>query len=160
MDSAPDPDRRIEERRDISPHQEYLEERLHEFFDLVQARLRRFFAKCLMIFAVLGISCAAGLLGFGIVLSKQGNITDSVAAQNAAIQAQRYDTALSSCNETNARNIAVNQEIDKAIAQLPPDQRVPAEKQSKPFRLIISASVPLTLDCYAYAEARVQGETP
>lgn len=158
MDSAPDSDRRIEERRDISPHQEYLEERLHEFFEYIEARLRSFFAKCLMIFAVLGVSCAAGLLGFGIVLGKQGDLTDQVAAQNAAIQDQRFDAALSYCNDQNSKNIDVNDEIDKAIAQLPLDQRVPAEKQSKPFRLILSAAVPLTLDCYAYAEARVQGE--
>lgn len=157
MDSAPDPDRRIEERRELSPHQEYLEERLHDFFEQLEARLRSFFAKCLMIFAVLGVSCAAGLLGFGIVLGKQGDLTDKVAAQNVVIQDQRFDAALSYCNDTNSKHIAVNDEIDKAIAQLPADQRVPAEKQSKPFRLILSAAVPLTLDCYAYASNRVHG---
>lgn len=151
MGPTPNPDRRKEERREVSPHQEYLEERLHEFFDLVQERLRSFFAKCLMIFAVLGVSCAAGLLGFGIVLRKQSDLTDQ-------IQAQRYDAVLSSCNETNSRNIDVNSKIDDAIAHLPAKRRDKAEKQSQAFRLIISASVPLTRDCYAYAKNRVQGE--
>lgn len=137
-----------DDRRDLSPHQEDLE-----------LRLARFFTKCLAIFAVLGITNAVALFGFGIVLGKQGDLTNEVSAQNAVIQAQRFDAALSYCNETNTKNIAVNDEIDKAIAQLPPEQRVPAEKQSKPFRLILSAAVPLTLDCYAYAEARVQGKT-
>lgn len=143
------PERRKADRRDLSPHQRELEE-----------RLSRFFAKALAAFAVLGTTCAVALLGFGIVLQKQSDLTTRLKEITESIQQQRYDSLVASCDDTNSRNIDVNNKIDDAIAQLPPAQRVPAEKQSKPFRLIISAAVPMTLDCYAFANARVQGAHP
>lgn len=133
-------ERRQEDRREVTPHQEYLEQ-----------RLRSFFAKCLAIFAVLGVTNAVALLGFGIVLGKESNLTDK-------IQRQRYDALLTSCVETNQRSTDVNDRIDDAIAKLPPRNQKSARVKSAPFRLILSAAVPYRSDCSAYAEARVKGE--
>lgn len=127
------------ERRELTPHQQYLED-----------RLRRFFIRCLAIVAALGLICAASLAGFTVLLREQHNITSD-------IQRARYDSLLTSCNEQNSKNLAVNTEIDKAIQQLPPKRRELADKKSKPFRLILNASVPLTLDCFAYAQNRTEG---
>ena len=132
-------EKRTGDRRETSPHQEYLE-----------LRLARFFAKCLAIFVVLGVTNAIALLGFGIVLGKESDLTDK-------IQRQRYDSILQNCGETNQRNRDVNSRIDDAIAKLPPKGRAKAKEKAKPFRLIISAAVPYTKDCPNYASARVKG---
>lgn len=134
-----DEKRNGDDRRDVSPHQEYLE-----------LRLARFFAKCLAIFAVLGVTNAVALLGFGIVLGKESDLTNR-------IQRQRYDALLQSCAETNQRNQDVNSRIDDAIAKLPPKGQARAKEKAKPFRLIISAAVPYKRNCPEYASARVKG---
>lgn len=128
-----------EERRELTPHQEYLEQ-----------RLRSFFAKCLAIFAVLGVTNAVALLGFGIVLGKESDLT-------RRIQQQRYDSLLLSCGETNQRYQDVNNRIDDAIAKLPPKGQRAAQAKARPFRLIISAAVPYNHDCSNYAASRVKG---
>jgi len=135
-------DRRKGERREVTPHQEYLEE-----------RLRTFFAKCLAIFAVLGITTAVALLGFGIVLGKQKDLTHQ-------IQVQRFESLLQGCIDTNQRNVAVNQQIDSAIAKLPPKGRSQAKEKAKPFRLILEAAVPYTPNCFDAAMRRTKGESP
>lgn len=116
----------------------------------LEKRLERFLSRALAAFAVLGISCAVSLLGFGIVLDKQGEQADD-------IQQQRFDSIKRACEDTNARNKNVNAQIDSAIANLPADKKAKAEKQSAPFRAIISAAVPYTSDCEAYAQDRVKG---
>ena len=132
-------ERRMGERREVTPHQEYLEE-----------RLRSFFAKCLAIFAVLGVTNAVALLGFGIVLGKESSLTDT-------IQRQRYDALVTSCADTDQRNIDVNNRIDDAIQALPPKGRKKGRAAAKPFRLILNAAVPYKKDCPRWAEARLKG---
>lgn len=129
-----------DDRRDLTPHQEYLERRLSTFF-----------AKCLAIFAVLGITNAIALLGFGIVLGKQSDLTHQ-------IQSQRYDALVTSCVETNQRNTDVNDRIDDAIKALPPKGQARATAKAKPFRLILNAAVPYRNDCPSWARARLKGE--
>lgn len=128
-----------DDRRETTPHQEYLE-----------LRLRTFFSKMLGVMVVLGVSNAIALLGFGIVLGKESDLTDK-------IQRERYDALVTNCAETNQRYKDVNSRIDDAIAKLPPKGQKAAETKARPFRLIISAAVPFTQDCPAYAESRVKG---
>lgn len=144
--AADDPDRRKE-----GWHEEVIAE-LQKHADRIEARLHRFFVRMLAVVAFIGLMSAFGLVGYGILLHKQHQTTDQ-------IQAQRYDAILENCNDTNSKNIAVNEQIDKAIAALPINKQVTAEKQTPAFRLILNASVPLTRDCYAFADARVQGKT-
>ena len=136
-----------DDRRELSPHQEYLEQ-----------RLRGFFAKCLAIFVVLGMTNAVALLGFGIVLGKQSDLTRQIQHQTRQIQRQRYDSFFQNCVETDDRNANVNKQIDAAIAKLPPRGHARAAEKAKPFRLILNAAVPLRSNCSKYAEDRVRGE--
>lgn len=138
------PDRRAEDTAALK--------QLDEGFGSMRAQLAQFIRKSLMAFAVLGLSCAIALLGFGMVLRKQNDITNR-------IQEQRYSVLVQSCKETNDRNKDVNSKIDAAVAQIPdvpPGNRAKAKKSAKPFRLIISAAVPVHKDCKAYAKQRLR----
>lgn len=128
-----------------------LAEQMETFERDILRRLRRFFLRSLLAFAVIGIASAVAIFGFGLVLKRQSDITND-------IQKQRFNSLFLSCTDTNDRNRDVNTQIDSAITKIPlGPKRTLAEKQSGPFRLIISAAVPLTDDCYAYAKSRVKG---
>lgn len=100
--------------------------------------------KALAAFLVVGLTCAAALFLFGLVINE--------------IQNQRFDSLVLSCEETNARNLKVNAEIDTAVDDLPPEKQTPEQEAgTAAFRLIISAAVPYTEDCHAYAKERVKG---
>lgn len=100
--------------------------------------------KALAAFLIVGLTCAAALFMFGLVVNE--------------IQQQRYDSIVQTCEETNRRNIAVNEQIDSAVDQLPPKRQTEQQKEgTAAFRLIISAAVPYTKDCQAAAKERVKG---
>lgn len=107
------------------------------------SNLESILVKALAAFIVVGITCAAAIFGFGLVLKE--------------IQQQRFDSLVQTCEETNKRNKNVNSEIDKAIEALPARKQAKAEKDAGPFRLILNASVPYTDDCHEYANERVKG---
>lgn len=100
--------------------------------------------KALAAFIIVGLTCAAGLFLFGLVLNE--------------IQQQRFDSLVQTCEETNKRNLKVNAEIDTAVDNLPANKQTDEQKAgTDAFRLIISAAVPYTDDCHAYAKERVKG---
>jgi hypothetical protein len=140
----------LPERRKYE-HYERLTGQLTSHEKNLEARLSRFFSRALAAFAVMGMCCAISILGFTIVLKRQHEQTND-------IQNQRYDSFLSTCNEQNGKNIAVNQKIDDAISNVSSKNRFKAEQASKPFRVILNAAVPLTLDCYAYAASHTGGD--
>jgi hypothetical protein len=128
-----------------------LEEQVNAHTAEIEDRLRRFFIKALTVFAILGFTSAGSLLGFGIVLRKQAHSA-------AQIQEQRFNSFLQICHETNNRHDHVIATIEKVISDIPPGpKRIRAKKGAEPFTLILSAAVPYTADCYAYARSRVQG---
>lgn len=57
-----------------------LEAKVDEYFDEVEARLSRFFAKALFIFVVIGLTSAIALAGFGILLSEQRDTNNKLKA--------------------------------------------------------------------------------
>lgn len=129
-----------------------LEKKLEEHKNEITYQLRGFFVKALVAFAVLGLSCAIALAGFGMVLRKQSDITNE-------IQQQRFDTLVQSCRETNDRNKDVNAKIDGVISatpDVPPGKRKAVKRAAEPFRLVISAAVPLRENCQQYARGKVQ----
>lgn len=100
--------------------------------------------KSLAAIIVVGLTCAAALFGFGLVINE--------------IQQQRFDALVMNCEETNKRNTNVNAQISQAVAVIPTGpRRSRAEKSAGPFRLILNAAVPYTKDCHAYARERVKG---
>lgn len=81
------PDRRKEDY-------DQLDQKIDERFNGLTTRLARFISKALWGFAVLGIACAIGLFGFGVVLHREGLNANE-------IQKQRKATILRACNEQN-----------------------------------------------------------
>jgi hypothetical protein len=141
-----------EERRKNPDWYEALKKELDEHADRIEARLRRFYIRALIGFAVLGIACAVGLLGFSLVLQSYHRIGQE-------IQGQRFNALLQTCLDTNQRNNNVLTRIDDAVNQVPPGPRHDrAVKSAQPFKLIITAAVPFTRDCHAYARSRVKGK--
>lgn len=119
-----------------------ISKKLDDHIAEIEERLRRFFTKALVAFAVLGITSAIGLFGFAFVLDE--------------IQEQRYVSILDTCNDTNARHDNVIAQIDTAVASVPEGRRRElAEERAEPFKLIITAAVPKTEDCEAFAKDRV-----
>lgn len=127
-----------------------LEEKINEHQKEIERRLRRFFIKALIAFAVIGCASAISIFGFGLVLKRQANTTRQ-------IQKERFDSLVLNCKDTNARNKEVNNKIDDAIAAVPPGvEQKKAQEQSGPFRLILEAAVPKVDDCKKYAKIRVK----
>lgn len=129
------------------------ERRRPGYFELEQ-RLNRFFIKALAAFAVIGLTSAVALLGFGLVLKSQAKTSEK-------IQDQRYKALVDICRDQNHRHDDVIKKIDDAVAAVPPPprQQRKARESAKPFKLIISAAVPYQKDCAAYARNKVKGGT-
>jgi hypothetical protein len=81
------PDRRKEDY-------DTLDQKIDERFNALTDRLARFISKALVGFGVLGIACALGLFGFGLVLHREARIAND-------IQKQRKATIMRSCKEQN-----------------------------------------------------------
>lgn len=117
-----------------------------------EERFHRWFLSGLIAVAIIGLTSAAALAGFGVLLTKQGNVTNQ-------IQMQRYGAVLDACLDQNVRHDKVIQAIDDAVAAVPPppanQQR--ARESAKPFKLILEAAVPYTEDCRRAAKNRTEG---
>jgi len=141
--NIPDPDRRtLPDRR--KAEYDALDAKIDKRFDILTDRISRWIKKCIVGGAVLGLGCALGLLGLGLVVK--------------LVQDQRLSVLVTSCQNTNERNKKTNEAIDNAILLLPEASRAKARTDSAPFRLIINATVPFTDDCDAYAHRRLKGE--
>jgi hypothetical protein len=116
-----------EERRhlDLPDRRKYtyaqLEEKIDEHADYLEQRLSRFFKRCLIVFAIIGISCTLAIAGYGIVLR--------------AVQTQRRDACLAQNQRHDATLAALNKIINDAIRDNP--------KQAKEIRQSIDANVRL-----------------
>lgn len=83
---------------------EELEKKLDEHAARLDSRLESFIRHALIAFAFIGLTSVGSLVGFGIVLSKQGQTAKD-------IQAQRRDAIFRACYEQNLRH-------DNTITQL------------------------------------------
>lgn len=123
--------------------------------DKVEERFHRWLVTGLVAFGIIALGTTVALVGYGILLTKQGNITND-------IQQQRYNTILDACLDQNERHDNVIKQIDKAVAAVPPppSEQKKAREGAKPFKLILEAAVPHTKDCRAYAKDRTDGDIP
>lgn len=141
-------ERHTPDRRESGWHEDIKEE-LNAHADRIETRVRRFYSRALGAFAVMGISCAVALVGFGVVLDAQKTTTHT-------IQQQRYDAFLQNCLDTNVRHDNVVKRINRAARLVPKKKRDPHGIAL--FKNILEAAVPYTSDCRAFAHARVRGE--
>lgn len=120
----------------------------------LQDQIHRWIVRGIVAFGIIGVMCSLSLVGFGILLTRQGNTTDT-------IQDQRYKSLLDACLDQNARHDRVFVKIDDAVAKTPPPpaRQEAARRAAKPFKLILEAAVPYTKHCRAEAQDRV-GRTP
>jgi hypothetical protein len=81
-----------------------LENRLTEHTEAVAKRFHRWFIISLVAFSVIALTSAAGLVGFGVLLKQQGHTTH-------AIQKQRTETVLRTCEDQNRRNESTTQAV-------------------------------------------------
>lgn len=103
-------------------------------------RIREFFVKALMAIAIIGLSSAIALFGFGIVL-RELNSTDN------QIQNQRFNTLYDICVDQNERH-------NKAIGEA--KKILPMRAHDTVFRLV-DQLVPYIEDCFEYTRDRVKG---
>lgn len=88
-----------------------LEEKLDNHAQDLEDRLQRFITKALVGFAVIGLTSALSIFGFGLVLSEQAKTSDRLAElviENKktadAIQRQRETSIREDCQHTNKRH--------------------------------------------------------
>lgn len=117
-----------------------LEQKLEEHATYLEDRLRRFFTKALYAFAVLGVTSAGALLGFGVVLDQQGDVSND-------IQIQRYEAIYENCIQQNQRH---DNAVAKAEGILPKESR-------EVVILLVNELQPYVEDCEKQARSRVQG---
>lgn len=136
-----------------------LKESLETQSKKTEERLHRWLVMGLVAFAIIGLTSSVGLVGFGLVLKKQNNITTQQGNVTNEIQQQRFDSLLDACKDQNIRHDRVISRIDKAVAAVPPPpaRQRKARESAKPFKLILEAAVPYTKDCREYARHRVKG---
>lgn len=129
-----------------------LEDKIYERAEIFENRFHRWFLIGLVGLSFIALTSAVALIGFGVLLTKQGNLTNE-------IQEQRHHALLDACRDQNRRHDNVIAQIDKAVAETPPPPpKKEREKQAKPFKLILEAAVPHTKDCPTYARERVEGD--
>lgn len=128
-----------------------LERKIDDYANEIENRFHKWLLGGIIAFAVIGLACTTSLVGFGVLLTNQGNATHE-------IQQQRYTAVLDSCLDQNVRHDNVIAAIDEAVAQTPKANRKRAKESAGPFKLILEAAVPYTMDCRALARNRVKGE--
>jgi hypothetical protein len=85
-----------------------LEDQLTKHANAVQARFHRWLVFGLIAFSIIALTSAAGLVGFGVLLKKQGNTT-------AEIQRQRHDTIERNCKDQNERHDRTARALNRAV---------------------------------------------
>ena len=86
-----------------------LEDKLTGHANEVRDRFHRWFIITLAAFSIIALSSTAGLIGFGVLLTKQGDVTHD-------IQLQRKTTIRGTCEDQNQRNYVTIQRLNRASA--------------------------------------------
>jgi hypothetical protein len=132
----------LPERRDLKWYNElrdHLRKELNDHADRIEARLHRFFMRALAALAIVGIASAVGLLGFGIVLKKQAEVSRD-------IQQSRFELQLDNCLKQNERH---NKTLTKA------EERFSSEALTA-VKLLVNELQPYTKNCVASSRNKVQ----
>jgi hypothetical protein len=149
-ESYPPNRRKLPDRRQDEYHA--LNTKIDERFEALTNRFARFITKALMAFTVIGLTSAIALLGFGLVLRREGRNTDD-------IQKQRRESILIACRDQNIRH-------DNTVIQF---RRIAATatannpKQAKQIRRNIEANLKIIdaiapkQDCDRLVQAAVKG---
>ena len=115
-----------------------LEQKLDKHAHDLDVRLSKFFRKCLIAFAIIGITSAIAIGGYGLVLRTQGKQADE-------IQQQREFSIRTACVDQNVRHDNTIDELNKASAKLieeNPGQKKAIEASVAANTKILEAAIP------------------
>jgi hypothetical protein len=149
-ESYPPNRRKLPDRR--KDEYEELNKKIDERFDALTERVARFISKALMGFALIGVTSALGLLGFGFVLKREGENTDE-------IQKQRRESILTACRDQNIRHdntVIQFRKIAVTAAAANPKQAKQIRRNIDANLRIIDAIAPKQ-NCDHLVQAAVQG---
>jgi preprotein translocase subunit SecF len=122
-----------------------LETKLNAHVESSRSQLHRFFNWGIAILAVVGLTTAASIFGFGIVLNQQGQQNNKIAEAQAQIQQQREDSIRSSCEDQNARHdntVASFEQAAKSTIKKHPELAAQVHENVNTNLKIINALVP------------------
>lgn len=91
------PERRVESFRSLEAFHEEMLDELSQHAERIEARLRRFFFRALLAFAVIGVTSAGALFGFASVLRAYNDV-------GSQIQNQRKAYVRETCQDTNDKH--------------------------------------------------------
>jgi hypothetical protein len=135
-----------------------LEERINAHAADVRRRFHRWFILSLVAGALMGLSTGAGLIGFSIILKKQGRAAQVQKKTTQEIQQQRRNSIFSNCTDQNERHDKTSARLiaamNKAIEQHP-EQRERIRQSSQVSLGLIDALVPKQ-DCAAVVRKATQ----
>lgn len=135
------PDRRKEDYAQLNA-------RIDERFDKLTERLARFITRALIAFAIIGLSSAIALFGFGLVLSQ--------------IKETRRDFVFDTCtsqNKSNDETVKAFNEEAKRIKKLYPAQAAQIDQSVKSNRRLIDTLAPKQ-DCKKLSDVAVGDAKP
>lgn len=92
-----------------------LEQRFNEHSDAVERRLSKFFSKSLFIFAVIGVTSATALFGFGVTLSQLKDTRKAFVRDSCRAQNKRHDLAIHKFERASERAIERSPRFAKQI---------------------------------------------
>lgn len=128
-----------------------LEERINAHAADVRRRFHRWFILSLVAGALMGLSTGAGLIGFSVILKKQGRAAEVQKKTTQEIQQQRKDTIRTACEDQNRRHDDTSSKLTKAMRDAihqHPEQQAQIRQSSQVSLGLINALVPKQ-DCDA-----------
>lgn len=129
-----------------------LEEKLDQHAKRLDERLELFIRRALIAFALIGFTSVGSLVGFGVLLSRQGQTATE-------IQAQRRESIFRSCYEQNVRHdntVLQFRRVADEAAKKQPEEASRIKAAVKANLTIIEALVPKQ-DCVKLVERSVNG---
>lgn len=129
-----------------------LEDKLDNHAARLDKRLETFIRQALIAFAIIGITSVGSLVGFGILLSKQGQTASE-------IQAQRRESIFRSCYEQNLRHdntITQLQIISDVNVKRHPERATEIKESVRPTITLIDALAPKQ-NCVKLVKESVDG---
>lgn len=153
-----------EEKKYPPPERRRGYEELKEMIDaharIVEKRFHRWFVTGLVAFSTIGFSSFIAIIGFGFTLKEHDHILEEQKHISFDIQAQRRDTVLRGCQDTNRRNRGAQTELRVRAEQDLAKIKDPVVRQA--FRnartrdaALINAVVPIQ-DCQALVKQAVK----
>lgn len=115
-----------------------LEQKLDDHAERIDSRVESFIRRALIAFAIVGLTSTGALVGFGVLVTKQGQTTSE-------IQAQRRDSIFRSCYEQNLRHDNTFKQLRAVAAEAvkkEPKRAAQIKQSTKSSLTIIEALVP------------------